>query len=189
LDDWQRCVDHARLEWDEQSGAWKRCDDNVRRQKWLKDVALQADPEQNVWRERVRDEQTWNNAAAMKEMGQTALEKKAAASALVTLGCRLIVLSVDDGLALLKRAVREHPDDFWTNVAVGDALVNQKNFAESARYYQAALAIRPNSSVAYNNLGANLAHSGHNDEALEYFREAARIDPNSVTCQRKSAMC
>ena len=48
------------------------------------------------------------------------------------------------------------------------------------RYYQAALAIRPQSATAHNNLGVTLAALGRSDEAIAEYEQALRLDGKSA---------
>ncbi len=52
----------------------------------------------------------------------------------------------------------------------------QKNPIESIRYFQAAVAIRPDSAIAYNQLGLALARLRRVDDAIEMFQAAERLD-------------
>ena len=49
---------------------------------------------------------------------------------------------------------------------------------DSDRLWHHALAVDPNSSFAYNNLGLLLADRGETQEAVKYFRSAMGFDPN-----------
>lgn len=76
----------------------------------------------------------------------------------------------------LKRIQQVHPDDFWINYALGVA-VQRQNASESMRYYQAAIAQRPNAAVVHNDLGTALCSQKREGEAIDEFKEAIRIDP------------
>ena len=56
------------------------------------------------------------------------------------------------------------------------ALRAQKNPVESIRYFQAAVAIRPDSAIAYNHLGLALTDLRRVDDAIEMFQAAERLD-------------
>jgi serine/threonine-protein kinase len=81
-----------------------------------------------------------------------------------------------DSVPFLQRVQREHPGDFWANLALSRAIL-EKNPGESIRYFQAALAIRPRTAVVNDGLGLALLVTGRSDEAIDHFREALRIDP------------
>jgi serine/threonine-protein kinase len=87
-----------------------------------------------------------------------------------------------DAPGFLRRVQREHPADFWANLALGNAL----KFAgpgEAIGYYRVALAIRPKSAVGYYNLGDVLRFQDWQDEAIEYYKQALRIDPREAKAQ------
>src|ERR1043165_4808093 len=164
--------------------------------KWLQDVALEADPAQQAWRDRVRDQKVWNNAGAMKQIAKDALESNGSVGALVLLGNRLRDLSGEDGISALKQAQLKYPGDFWANIAVGDALSAKGNalrpqaeqdtqyYLEAVRYYQTAVGLHPNSPTAYNKLAGALAYCGRMDEAKNYFQEAIRFAPDAGGIRR-----
>lgn len=142
---------------------------------WILDVARRADPDPTGWLERVRDQKHWKDRAVLEELARTSKEAQPGVELLVALGERLEQAG-GDAVAFLKQVQRDHPDDFWANLSLGDALT-WKQATEAVRYYQAALAIRPESVVAYNNLGRALAMGGKPEEALEPLRRALQIDP------------
>jgi eukaryotic-like serine/threonine-protein kinase len=76
----------------------------------------------------------------------------------------------------LRLVQREHPDDFWANFKLGIPLVKW-NPGQAAGYFRAALAARPTSVAAHNNLGLALRDSGQIEEAIRCFERALRIDP------------
>lgn len=51
---------------------------------------------------------------------------------------------------------------------------------ESIRFYQAALAIRPLSATAHNNLAVALVSLGRSTEAITQYEQARAFDPNSA---------
>jgi hypothetical protein len=67
--------------------------------------------------------------------------------------------------ALLRRAQVRHADVFWVNNELGVALLRQKGAdpAEAARYFQAAVALRPDSVLARFHLAAALKTLGKLD--------------------------
>jgi len=70
-----------------------------------------------------------------------------------------------------------HPADFWSNILLGDSLLNVAPL-EAAGYYRAALASRPHAAVAYTALGDALKTQKRPEEAMRYYRQALAIDPN-----------
>ncbi|WP_202802895.1 tetratricopeptide repeat protein, partial [Singulisphaera acidiphila] len=86
-----------------------------------------------------------------------------------------------DPVPFLTRVQQARPGDFWANLAIGSVLGRARRHSEAIRYLQAALSIRPDAAIGYNNLGRCLADSGRPGEAIEYFRSALRIDPTAAT--------
>jgi len=86
----------------------------------------------------------------------------------------------------LKQVQRRHPGDFWINYELGGAVRFLKSARpeDAIRYDTAAVALRPQSSAAHNNLGAILQEKGQLDEAIAEYQEAIRLkkdDPKAHT--------
>jgi tetratricopeptide (TPR) repeat protein len=77
-----------------------------------------------------------------------------------------------------------YPADFWLNFDLANALRKTQPL-EAAGYYRVALAVRPTSSAAYNNLGAVLCDQlKEYDKAIECFRAAIKLDPKYHSAHR-----
>ncbi len=155
--------------------AWAACAADKRRQRWLLEVAQRADQGPTGSRKRLRDPAAWQDRTALSQLTATALAEKPSVRLLVALGERLWGEG-GDAVGFLKQVQQEHPGDFWANCILGAALL-AKNPAETIRYFQAALAIRPDSAVVHNNLGCVLLVTDRPDEALHHFQQALRISP------------
>jgi serine/threonine-protein kinase len=94
------------------------------------------------------------------------------------LGDRLALAGLD-AKEFSNRVQAEHPDSFLANLALANVLRTTAP-AESMRYYQAALAIRPQSSTAHNKLGVTLGALGRFDEAIAEYEQALRLDGKSA---------
>jgi tetratricopeptide (TPR) repeat protein len=81
---------------------------------------------------------------------------------------------------LLRRAQEEHPADFWVNLALAETLENRNpsDRGGAARFYQAALALRPRSYAVWNNLGNALGAQKRLGEAETAFRKAIALNPD-----------
>jgi tetratricopeptide (TPR) repeat protein len=75
--------------------------------------------------------------------------------------------------SLVKAAQERHPADFWLNFLLGNVLARTKP-EDAAGYYRAALAVRPDTSAVYNNLGTALKEKGQLGEAVKAYRKAIR---------------
>jgi serine/threonine-protein kinase len=158
---------------------WALCVADPQEHRWLFQVACAADPDPNGWRDRARDPAVYNDRNALLQLTQSASSAKATVRLLVALGERLQDAGAD-ATPFLRQVQKEYPNDFWVNTILGDAIRNGGDPAESLRYYQAALAIRPDSAVAYGNLGVALAADGRLDDAIDQFRAGIQIDKDFI---------
>ncbi|MFO0845062.1 MAG: tetratricopeptide repeat protein [Gemmataceae bacterium] len=78
---------------------------------------------------------------------------------------------------VLRQAQARFPDDFWLNLSLANALQARKSFVEAAQFFRAAVALRPGSTAALNNLGNALNNLGQVEEAAACFRRTLAIDP------------
>jgi tetratricopeptide (TPR) repeat protein len=86
----------------------------------------------------------------------------------------------DAALKILQDGVHAHPGDFWLNSALGYRFRERKNFEGAVRSYSAAVAIRPDSSSAYINLGDALGEHKKVDEAIACYKKAIRLEAKSI---------
>jgi serine/threonine-protein kinase len=87
------------------------------------------------------------------------------------------------GVEVLRRAARRYPEDFWINYELGLRLdrLGPRPTGESLRFYQAALALRPNSPVVLTNLGYVLHVLKRDEEAEACCRKAVAIQETFAT--------
>jgi tetratricopeptide (TPR) repeat protein len=152
---------------------WAVCTNDEARRRWVFEVARGADPDLGGWRDRVRDPDLGREALA--RLAESTAIQDQSVQLLVALGQRMQAADADP-IGLLTRAQQQHPGDFWACYTLADALWGKKP-AECIRYYQAALAIRPDAAVAHHNVGRALAIVGRIDEAIEHFRKAVHLEP------------
>ena len=103
------------------------------------------------------------------------------AATLQNLGSTLLQMGeFSDGLKLLQQAQRRHPGDFWINheLALALAKAEPPQYDEAIRYSTVAVALRPDSPGAHNELGIALADKGEYDAAIAACREAIRLKPD-----------
>jgi serine/threonine-protein kinase len=158
---------------------WAEVTKDLRRQAWLLEVARRADPD--AWRDRFRDPEIWRNRAALEALaGELLSEKdqlaKQKPQLLTLLGAALQLLEAD-AVPLLSAAQARHPDDFWLNLDLGNALTRVKQAGAAAGYSRAALAARPKAAAAHNNLGNALVEQKQLDAAIAEYRIALELDP------------
>jgi eukaryotic-like serine/threonine-protein kinase len=84
--------------------------------------------------------------------------------------------TLDQAVAVLEAAQREHPADFWLNHHLAFTLHTLTNRLEDAvGYYRAALALRPDSPGVYVNLALVLDRLGRHVEAEDACRKAVAL--------------
>jgi serine/threonine-protein kinase len=153
---------------------WATCIADKDQRDWLLEVARQADPDPEGWRDRIQDPKAWDTPVALAELARTVPVARRSVSLLLALGERLTAAR-HDATALLKRVQKEHPDDFWANLILGNALLRFSP-REAEGYYRAALAIRPHAAVGYCAVGDALRLQKELPEATEYYRKALHLD-------------
>jgi serine/threonine-protein kinase len=155
-----------------------------KRQVWLLEVARRADADPR--RARFRDPDVRRDRAELEALAAELLRDEVQLAhqkphLLAALGSALRRTNADP-VPLLAAAQVRHPDDFWLNIDLGNALVTAKQLNEAAGYFRVALALRPMSSGAHNNLGGALLHNKQQlDDAIREFRTAIELDPNYAT--------
>jgi serine/threonine-protein kinase len=146
----------------------------------LSAVAKAADPD--PWRCRLRD--ALELEATDRERARAVFEDLAATAPEGVLHCESIsrLAYALGGLgereretALLRRAQRVHPEDFWINFDLARSLMGAGRPEEATRFYSAALAVRPRSEAALVALGEALRAAGKTDEAAAYPRPRWRL--------------
>jgi eukaryotic-like serine/threonine-protein kinase len=143
---------------------------------WLLQVARQARPDPTGWRKRALTLAVWTKRSDLGELIASAPVTQNSIPLLLALGERYQRLG-GNAVDLFAKCQKVRSNDFWANLSLGRALTAQKNPTESIRYFQAAVAIRPDSSNAYNELGVALTDLLRFDDAIEMLQEAVRIDP------------
>src|SRR5262249_12086133 len=158
------------------------------RRRWVLGVARLADtdPDPTGWRARARDPNVRENPAALAEVIAEVNTTARAADQPVQLLLALdkhLEYNSPERLPFLRRVQQAHPGDFWANYTLGQMLcfmVLPPQRAEGIRYYQAAVAIRPQVVVGYIQLATVLFSVGRVEEGLEWLRRAAAVDPASA---------
>jgi serine/threonine protein kinase/predicted Zn-dependent protease len=171
LDDWLR----IRIWWSE--AGWEK----------LLEVARHADA--SPWRNRLSDALLVKDKAALAALahdpGVSALPPTALlllAQSLEPPGVRLVYLGTRNhgdresaAVSVLRQAQQRYPDDLWVNLFLGMALLTI-NPQDATRFFQVAVAARPNSPGARVLLAEALYYAG-NPQAVEEARVALRLRP------------
>jgi serine/threonine-protein kinase len=150
---------------------------------WLRAVAAAAEPEDDWtrgFRATLAEKDPAKRRTALERLARAADVPKVPPLALRRLSHRLLEVKADAAaLALLRRAQRQHPGEFWVNEELGFSLrtVIPRELDEEVRFLTVAVALRPGSPGAHFNLGVALTNKSRLDEAIATFRKALEIDP------------
>jgi serine/threonine-protein kinase len=158
---------------------WASLTDDQTYLNWLLQVARQAAPDPTGWREQALKLVVWIRKSDLAKLIATAPVTENLVPLLLALGERY-QRQGGNPVELFTKCQKVRPNDFWANFLLGEALRIRKNPRESMRYYQVAVAIRPDSAVVYNHLGLALNDLWRFDEALEAFQTGVRLDPKST---------
>jgi tetratricopeptide (TPR) repeat protein len=167
LDEWIVLVEHFRPRIDEPHLDWLR--------------AVQAAAEPGEWGRQVRAAASGPEPrAALVKLAGTIDVERWPRWALQMLVQRLKAHNARAAVvALLRRAQVRHAGVFWINNDLGVLLLHQKpgGTAEALRYLQAAVALRPDSTLARINLSYAARALGRPDQALAEIRMVLDLDP------------
>jgi serine/threonine protein kinase/tetratricopeptide (TPR) repeat protein len=151
------------------------------RGKPLRDLADLADDDS--WQRRQR--------AAARQKDRRALELLAEeAGVLKQRPTNLTMLAIDlrdcgslpAAERLLRLAQLEYPSDFWINFGLANLLLHDDTSdpADAVRFFQAALSLRPSSTVTYVNLSQALKNQGKLIDAEAASRKAIALTPHEA---------
>jgi tetratricopeptide (TPR) repeat protein len=144
----------------------------------LFEVARRADPDAE--RNRFRHPDLWRDRARLRRLAWQADLGRLSPAMLEALG-QVVEGSGGDSVRLLGEGQRRHPGDFWLSFALANLLAQKGRAAEAVGYYAAALAVRPDSVIVYNNLGVALSARKDVEGAIACFRMAIRLAPKLAT--------
>src|SRR5262249_50945622 len=145
---------------------WAACTTAPRRQEWLLTVARLADRDTATWRNQTRDPATWQSKSALLELIPQVAIERSSTPLVLTLAEHMKKVGADP-IPLLKRLQFANPDDFWANLGLAESHMEQNNLLDAIRYYQAAIALRKDATVVYDNVGLALALMGRFEDADE----------------------
>jgi eukaryotic-like serine/threonine-protein kinase len=153
---------------------WAACVADKDQRDWLLAVARHADPDPAGWRGRILDPKIWDDPAKLAALAQTVPVEGQSVSLLLALGERLRAAG-GEADPLLRRVQKAHPEDFWANLILGNALLQRLPW-EASGYYRAALARRPEEAVGYCAVGDALRLQNLLADATEYYEKALQRD-------------
>ncbi|MFN0018775.1 MAG: tetratricopeptide repeat protein [Pirellulaceae bacterium] len=137
----------------------------------LLQIARAADPD--PWRDRFRNLQVRFDPAALAKM---AAEPEVAQQSPQIIDALAAALhrAGGDAMPLLRSASVRYPRDFWIQF---DAGIGAKTPAEQASYFRAATTLRPEASIAYNNLANALTSLRQFKLAEDCCLKAIELEP------------
>lgn len=152
---------------------------------WILSATRLADPD--PWRDRARDSTLWRDPAALAALAREAPVEAQPPTVLLNLAGLLLEAGSPEAESLIRRVQAAHPSDFWANFALAETL-DAREDADAIGFYRAAIAIRPQASVAHFNIAYALAAQGRVDEAIDSMRRAATLDPSIWSVHYSLAM-
>jgi tetratricopeptide (TPR) repeat protein len=156
------------------------------RRAWLLAVARGADP--HPWRDRLRQPQLWRDRARLTRLVKEVKVAELSPQLATTLG-RVLRGWEGGAVPLLSAAQARFPNDFWLNFLLAATLHDAERWDEAIGYYRAALALRPQASLAHYSLGRALSAKGRPDQAIGHFQQALRLDPKSAQAHNNLRTC
>jgi Flp pilus assembly protein TadD len=158
--------------------------DGQRAQLWT--LARQADP--NPWRDLARDPKVRSNRPALLKLASEVPAPELTPPLAVSLAFRLRRLKVDE-IGFLRRAQRQHPQDFFLNCMLAAAVyaLAERSAGDEAKLlreesiglYRVALTARPRSAKALCDLGYILREQGRLADAEVTLLAAVRLRPDN----------
>src|SRR5262249_33141468 len=149
---------------------WALAVDDQKVRTRLLEIARAADSD--PWRDRFRQVEVWHNQSKLKDLAAAVDCAVQSPQLLAALG-RCFHTAGGDACGLYRRALVQHPRDFWLYFELG---LSSHNRAEQAGAFRAALATRPEAAVASYNLGVIQQADGQLDEAIACYRKAIELD-------------
>lgn len=138
-------------------------------------LAVIAAAEEDDWGKQLVGIKDWQNRAAVETLARDLAVSRQSPQALIFLASALKKAG-GDPVPLLRRALDQYPRDFWVHYELGTVLTNP---VEQVTCFRAAVAIRPDSNLAHNWLGATLHNSKDLDQALVHYQKAIEVDPKN----------
>jgi serine/threonine protein kinase/lipoprotein NlpI len=139
-------------------------------------AACLTDPD--PWRDQVRDLALWQQPRALIKLAKAAQADPKIMTRLSPQLLNVIAYLLPEGKkekwSRLAQAL--HPADFEVNLVLASVL-NDKKSLDATGFCRAALALRPNSAAAYNNLGAALHNQKDLSGAIHAYKKALAINP------------
>jgi serine/threonine-protein kinase len=130
------------------------------------------------WRRAFRDAREANELDKLAELARAPGATTQPAVLVSGLGGMLLSNGrAEEAWALLRKAQRRHPEDFWINYLIG-LYMSQDRPQEAVGYFRAAIAVRPDSNQAYTLLSRALRDAGDTEAAVAALQRAVSLHPS-----------
>ncbi|HVK08901.1 MAG TPA: protein kinase, partial [Gemmataceae bacterium] len=93
----------------------------------------------------------------------------------------------EEAIRFLGWAQPHHPGDFHVNHNLAFFLLQKRNFADALPYAAAAVAVRPNSALAWHTWAVAVTWAGRWAEAAAAYRRAYTLSPQNLTARVSAA--
>jgi tetratricopeptide (TPR) repeat protein len=166
-------------------GAWAwqlRRDPRAPEARWQRMAAIAHTADPDPFRLRLERAAWVGDLKTLRELADEADVGRVHPRALQWLGTALTWAGDPDaGVALLRKAQRQHPGYFGINESLARNLSELKPppWDEVIAFRRVALALRPKSAAAHSALGYALRQNGRIGEAIDAHREAIRLAPRN----------
>ena len=85
-----------------------------------------------------------------------------------------------DSRTLFSHAIAVTENNYLAELNLGNALQDERRYAEAIPHYNRSLQLKPAQALAHNNLGISLEETDQLDRALRHYRAALDINPRFV---------
>jgi serine/threonine-protein kinase len=133
-----------------------------------------------AWRDRFRDPAIWHDREQLLKLVYVmhSVSPAPPPDQVLILGVLLGRLGTNaEGIRVLTEAQQLHPQDYWINLELGQALIQTRRPAEASQYLRVAAALRPSNSSVSTFLGNALFSAGQPEQAIAAYRRAVELDP------------
>ena len=134
---------------------------------------VDANPRNRELKQVLRDPNKWANQERFIELAREQDSTRLSPELILLLQQRLPSAQRRE---LLLRGITIHPTDFWLHFTLG-YIIDKNDSALRIGSFRCALALRPETVTAWNNLGAALADSGDHPSAIAAFKQTIELNP------------
>jgi serine/threonine protein kinase/tetratricopeptide (TPR) repeat protein/sugar lactone lactonase YvrE len=144
-----------------------------------------------TWEKPLIDALTQDDAAPFMNLARDLEQSGDSAVALALIGGGLRALEMhEQAVAVLRKAQKRYPGDFWLNYLLAISLVDSspRNVQTAMPFFMVAVALAPESPDVHNNLGLCHLNKRDVDSAIGEFRRAIKLNPNAASSRANLAI-